>query len=106
MPNRASPLELVEARAGVLRVAAAQKLAANLIVQHLCHTLGKVRGKTVDMSDLSHELENLATNRGVGAPITTLRGLLANVQNGARLSDGEFVELGRTAGEIIKGQKL
>ena len=106
MPNRASPLELVEARAGVLRVAAAQKLAANLIVQHLCHTLGKVRGKTVDMSDLSHELENLARNRGVGAPITTLQGLLAKVQNGARLSDGEFVELGRTAGEIIKGQKL
>jgi uncharacterized protein DUF4350 len=106
MPNRASPLELVEARAGVLRVAAAQKLAANMIVQHLCHTLGKVRGKTDDMSDLSDELENLARNRGVGAPITTLRGLLAKVQNGARLSDGEFVELGRTAGQIIKGQKL
>jgi hypothetical protein len=105
-PDRASPLELVEARAGVLRAAAAQTLAANLILQHLCQTLGKAHGKAVDTSDLSHELKNLSRNRGIAAPITTLRTLLAKLQNGARLSDREFVELGRTAGEIIKGHRL
>jgi hypothetical protein len=105
-PNRASPLELVEARAGVLRVAAAQGLAADLIVQHLCQSLGKAHGKTAATGDLSHELENLAKSRGVAAPLTTLRALFANAQNGARLNDREFVELGRIAGEIIKGSKL
>ena len=105
-PDRASPLELVEARAGVFQAAAAQTLAANLILQHLCQTLGKARGKTVDSNDLSHELKNLSRNRGVAAPVITLQTLLAKLQNGARLSDREFVDLGRTAGEIIKGHRL
>jgi uncharacterized protein DUF4350 len=104
LPNRSSPLELVDARAGVLQVAAAQGLAADLIVQHLCQNLGKAYGKTVDSADLGHELGNLAQSRGAAAPVTALRALFTKVQNGARLSDREFVELGRTAGEIIKGQ--
>ncbi|MGH7855128.1 MAG: DUF4350 domain-containing protein [Candidatus Binatia bacterium] len=105
LPNRASPLELAEARAGVLRVAAAQGLAANLIVQHLCANLGKAHGKTVDAADLNRELEHLAKSRGAASPATALHALFARVQKGERLGDREFVELGRTAGEIIKGQK-
>ena len=103
--DRASPLELVEARAGVLRVAAAQGLAANLIVQHLCANLSKAHGKA-DAATLSGELEHLAKSRGAAAPATTLHALFARVQKGERLSDREFVDLGRTAGEIIRGSKI
>lgn len=104
-PHRASPLELVQARAGVLKVAAAQGLAADLIVQHVCQHLGKAHGKTLDSANLHQELANLARNRGT-ASSAALRALFAKVKNGERLSDKEFVELGRTAGEIIRGSKL
>ncbi len=106
LPHRASPLELVEARAGVLRVAAAQGLAADLIVQHLCANLGKAHSKNADAANLSRELEHLAKSRGAAAPATALHALFARVQKGERLSDREFVELGRTAGEIIRGPKI
>jgi hypothetical protein len=105
-PNRASPLELIEARAGVLRVAGAQGLAADLIVQHLCANLSKTHSKTVDAANLSGELAHLAQSRGAAAPATTLHALFARVQKGERLSDREFVELGRTAGEVIRGSKI
>ena len=104
-PDRASPLELVHARAGVLQVAAAQGLAADLIVQHLCQYLGKAHSKPIDAGDLGRQLENLAKSHGAAAPLTALRELFAKVKSGARLSDREFIELGRTAGEILKGQE-
>ena len=104
-PDRASPLELVHARAGVFQVAAAQGLAADLIVQHLCQNLGKAHGKSIDGADLGRELETLAKAHGSAAPFTVLRDLFAKVKSGVRLNDREFIELGRTAGEIIKGQK-
>lgn len=103
LKHRASPLELVEARAGVLRVARAQGLAADLIVQHLGANLGKARGKAA-AANLNRELEHLAQSRGAAAPATILQVLFARVQKGERLSDREFVELGRTAGEIIRGE--
>jgi hypothetical protein len=106
LPHRTSPLELVEARAGVLRVASAQKLAADLIVQHLCANLGKSRGKTADAVNLNRELEHLAKSRGEASPATALHALFARLQRGERLNDREFVELGRTAGEIITGSKI
>jgi hypothetical protein len=105
LPNRSNPVELIEARAGVLRVAAAQGLAADLIVQHLCQNAGKGYGKTLDSPDLARELEALAKSRGAHARITALRAIYAKVKGGARLSNDEFVDLGRTAGEILKGQK-
>ncbi len=105
-PNRASPLELVEARAGVLRVAGAQGLATDLIVQHLCANLSKAHGKSADVANLSRELEHLAKSRGAAAPSTTLHALFVRVQKGERLNDREFVELGQTAGEIIRGSKI
>jgi hypothetical protein len=106
LPHRASPLELVEARAGVLRVAVAQGLAADLIVQHLCANLGKTHGKTADAANLSGELEHLAKSRAAAAPATALHALFARVQKGERLNDREFIALGRTAGEIIRGSKI
>jgi hypothetical protein len=106
LPQRSSPLELVEARAGVFRVASAQGLAADLIVQHLCAGLSKGHGKTVDSANAERELDFLTRIDGVEAPATALHALLARAKKGERLSDREFVELGRAAGEIIKGPKI
>lgn len=100
-PNRASPLELVKARAGVLQVAAAQGLAADLIVQHLSQNLGKAPSKTLDGGNLGEELQNLTGRRGANAPTAALHALLAKVRAGERLSDPQFVALGRAAGEIV-----
>ncbi len=101
--NRASPLELLDARAGVFRAAAARALSAELIVQHLCQNLTKSHGKTIDTVNLSRELAIMAKTRGAVA--ATLQGLFGKVQNGQRLSDREFIELGRSAGEISRGPK-
>lgn len=102
--NRASPLELLDARAAVFQAAAAQTLSAELIAQQLCQSINKSHGKTGDSTNLSHELASLAKTRGGAA--ATLRDLFAKIQNGQRLSDREFIELGRSAGEIIKGSRL
>ena len=101
--NRASPLELLDARAGVFQAAAAQSLSAELIAQQLCQAVTQSHGKAVDSANLNHELASLAKRRG-GAAVR-LHELFAKVQNGQRLSDREFIELGRSAGEIIKGSR-
>ena len=101
--QRASPLELLDARAGVFQAATAQTLSAELIVQHLCQSLSRTQGKTVDSANLSHELASLAKTRGGAA--ATLQEVFEKVQNGRRLSDREFIELGRGAGEIIRGSR-
>jgi uncharacterized protein DUF4350 len=101
--QRASPLELLDARAGVFQAAAAQTLSAELIVQHLCQSLTQSRGKIVDGGNLSHELARLAKSSGGAA--ANLQTLFVKVQNGRRLSDREFIELGCSAGEIIRGTR-
>ncbi|MGE5220274.1 MAG: DUF4350 domain-containing protein [Chloroflexota bacterium] len=101
--QRASPLELLDARAGVFQAAAAQSLSAELIVQHLCQSLTQSQGKTVDSANLSRELASLAKSRGIVA--AALQSLFGKIQNGRRLSDREFIELGRGAGEIIRGTR-
>jgi hypothetical protein len=102
-PRRASPLELVEARAGVFRAAGAQQLAAELIVQHLCAHLGKAHSRSAGAGNPERELANLA--HGGAASAKALHALFVRVQNGGRLNEREFIELGRTAGEILRGPK-
>ena len=104
-PARASPLELIGARAGVFQTAGAQRLAADLIVQHLCQDLGKAHSKTVDSTNLDRELQIAAQRSGAAAHARGLHDLFGKVRQGERLSDREFIELGQTAGEIIKGSK-
>lgn len=98
---RSSPLELIEARAGFLQGAGAQALAADLIVQHLCQNLGRSHGKTVDIGNLDRELKTLAEVHPTLARATALQAMFGRVRRGERLSDREFVEFGRSAGEIV-----
>ena len=104
MPERTSSLELVEARAGLLQAAAARGLAAELIVQNLCQDLTKAHGRAVDIANLSHELDRAAKN---GATIQTaaLQALLTKIQTGAPLNDQELINVGRSAGEILRGPR-
>jgi hypothetical protein len=102
-PQRSSPLELVEARGGVFQTAAAQGLAAELIVQNLSQDLAKAYGKPVDMSDLSHRLAAMDQSSVSAKRLTTLCALSGRAARGEKLSDQEFVEMGRVAGEIVQG---
>lgn len=100
--TRSSPLESVEARAGVFQAARAQVLAGQLIVQNLCQNLTKAYGKSVEVANLDQQLEVLEKSRGAASQAATLRSLLARMQKGERLNDREFIEIGRSAGEIHK----
>lgn len=98
-PHRASPLDLLEARAGVLQAATAQALATELIVQHLCHESAKTRHKPADSAHPGDELARLSSAVNIPA---ALQALYNRVKNGERLSDREFIELARYAGETVK----
>ena len=104
VPDRSSSLELVEARGGVFQAAAARGLAAELIVQNLCQSLTRTHGKSVDLANLSHELSSTQA-RGATIETAAFRAVLAKIQNGTALNDRELIEVGRTAGEILKGPR-
>ena len=106
-PARASPLELVNARGGFLQAAAAQGLAAQLIVGELGRNLTKGRRKISASTDLMDTLEETWAPAGDAKPrVAALRALLAKTQNGEQLTDREFIELGAAAGDLIKGSQL
>ncbi len=102
LPARASPLELVQARGGFFAAAEAQALAAELIVQEVCRNRLKNRRKNFAGADLRATLALCAPSSESRAA-ARLGALLAKTQNGERLSDGEFIELGAAAGELVKG---
>jgi hypothetical protein len=103
--ERRSSLELVEARAGLLQAAAARGLAAELIVQNLCQDLTKAHGRAMDIANLSHELDRAAKNSGTTAQTAALQALLRKIQTGAALNDRELINMGRSAGEILRGPR-
>jgi hypothetical protein len=71
-----------------------------LIIQHLCQSLSRSRRKAVDAANLSHELAVLAKN---DTPLlVALEALFGKLKNGRRLSDREWIEFGRNAGEAIR----
>jgi hypothetical protein len=103
VPDRASSLELVEARAGLLQAAAARGLAAELIVHNLCQDLTRAHGKFVDIANLSHELQRAAKSSGATIQMAAFQALLAKIQKRASLNDEELINLGRSAGEVLRG---
>ncbi|HWP57100.1 MAG TPA: DUF4350 domain-containing protein [Candidatus Acidoferrales bacterium] len=98
-PARASPLELLEARARLFEAAEAQGLAADLIVQGLTRDLAAAYGRPVDLLNFGR---NLAGLDRTGRLLASLQELLAKRARGEKLTDGEFVALGRLAGQIRK----
>jgi hypothetical protein len=104
LPGRSSPLELVEARAGVFQTAGARGLAAELIVQNVSQDLAKAHGKPVDVSELSHELDVMDKSNSSAKRLASLRALSGKAARGEKLTDQEFVDLGRVAGQIVQGR--
>lgn len=102
LPARASPLELVQARGGFLEAAEARRLAAELIAQEVCRSRLKNRRKISENADLSEALVICAPS-GDSRAAATLGALFAKTERGERLTDREFIELGRAAGELTKG---
>jgi hypothetical protein len=96
-------LELIDARAGLFRAAAAKGMAAELIWQNLCQDLAKAYGKPVDLPTLSHRLEAAAKTGGSAKLFTRLRVLSSKAAQGEKLTDQEFIEFGRIAGQILQG---
>lgn len=104
--ERSSPLELVEARGGLLQAAAARDLAAELILQNLCHSLTRAHGKSMDIVNLSLELERAVKNRGGTVQAAVLQALVTKMKNGRSLNNQELIDVGRIAGAIVRGPRL
>ena len=102
--SRTSPIELAQARAGIFRVADAKPLAVELIMQHIGHRLGQMLGKTIDTKQVDQELSQLKQHRPADETIEKLRGYTGKSRRGEKLTDQEFIDLGRIAGEIFKGR--
>lgn len=103
LPPRTSPLELVEARAGIFQAATAQPLAVQLIAQNLCDAWSKRCGKPVDISTWtdSAKLEDPANSSPRELP--AFQALVSKAERGERLSDQEFIAVGQIAEKILQG---
>jgi hypothetical protein len=103
LPARTSALDLVEARAGMFQAATAQGLAVELIAQNLCQEWSKVCGKPVDLSTLSANARVTEPTEGSAGQLAAFRALVSKTERGERLSDQEFIDVGRIAGKILQG---
>ena len=94
--THSNPIELVDARAGIFHAAGAQRLAAQSIMQNLSQELSQAHGRTIDVARLSAY---------GGNSLAELQALAAKTERGEKLSEREFIELGRLAGAMNKGRK-
>ena len=94
--THSNPLELVDARAGIFHAAGAQRLAAQSIMQNLSQELSQAHGRTIDVARL-HEY--------AGKSLAELQTLAAKTERDEKLSEREFIQLGRLAGAVSKGRK-
>jgi hypothetical protein len=103
--ERSSSLDLVDARAGILRAAGAQRLATQLMVQNLSHELSQAHGRTIDVTSLSAQAGKRTATQISPESLAELQALAAKSERGEKLSEREFIEIGRLAGELSKGRK-
>jgi hypothetical protein len=104
-PDHSSPLEIIDARAGIFQAAAAKRLAANLIMQNLSHELSQSHGRIVEVATLNPQAEkNLAIENHIGR-WAELQSLVAKVESGEALSEREFIAIGKLAGTLLQAQK-
>jgi hypothetical protein len=101
--ERSSPLELVEARAGVFQAAAAQNLATEMIVQNLSQELARAYDKPVNISDLNQQPQGAIKSALSAERRAIFRDLSGKAARGEKLTDREFIEVGRIAGEMTQG---
>lgn len=103
--ERSSPLDLVDARAGIFRAAGAQRLATRLMVQNLSQELSQAHGRTIDVTSLSAQAGKRIATQIAPESLAELQALAAKSERGEKLSEREFIEVGRLAGELSKGRR-
>jgi hypothetical protein len=99
--ERSSPLDQVDARAGILRAAGAQRLATQLIMQNLFQELSLAHGRTIDIANLDAQAARKLQSQIAPQSVGELRALAAKADRGAKLTEREFVAIGRLAGMIL-----
>jgi hypothetical protein len=103
--ERSSPLDQVDARAGIFRAAGAQRLATHLMVQNLSQELSQAHGRTIDVTSLSAQAGKRMARQISPESLAELQTLAAKAERGEKLSEHEFIEIGRLAGELSKARK-
>jgi hypothetical protein len=99
-PARGSPLELVDARAGLLRAANAQGLAVELI----CRSVAQERSQARRRPAIGSARGRKPASAGAAGLPPRLEALAAKSARGERLTEREFIEAGRIAGQITEGR--
>jgi len=103
--EHSSPLDLVDARAGIFRAAGAQRLATQLMVQNLSQGLSQGHGRTINVTGLSAHARQRVATQMTPDRLAELQALAAKAERGEKLSEHEFIQVGRLAGELSKGRK-
>jgi hypothetical protein len=80
-------------------------LAVNLIMQNLGQELSQSHGRVVDVATLNAQTGKKSVIRDHAGQLTELQSLAAKADRGERLSDPEFVKVGKLAGTWLQGQK-
>ncbi len=105
VPSHSSPLEQVDARAGIFHAAGAQRLAVDLIMQNLSQELGHSHGRAIDVATLKPIAAKKFLIPESSDRLVELQTLALKAARGDRLSEAEFIKVGGLAGSLIKGQK-
>jgi hypothetical protein len=101
-PGLRSAADLVEARAGLFRAAGAHTLAADLMVQQLCHTLGAQASQPAELlAFCQRQRQRHATGRLVEL-FDELERLYRVRHEGNSFSDQALLQLGQVAGQIYQ----
>jgi uncharacterized protein DUF4350 len=104
--ERSSPLDLVDARAGIFRAAGAHRLATQLMVQNLSQELSQASGRSVDVTSLGTQAGKTMPMQISPESLAELQALAARSERGEKLSEREFIAVGRLAGAISKARKV
>ena len=103
--ERSSPLDLVDARAGIFRAARAHRLATQLMVQSLSQDLSQAYGRSVDVTSLGTQAGKRMAIQIFPESLAELQALTAKSERGEKLSEREFIEVGRLTGTIRNGRR-
>jgi hypothetical protein len=99
-PARRSPLEQIDARAGLFQAASARQLAVDAILQQLLAEMSGPLGRFSDLGALRRHLLARTRSSRLEALFDRLQTLYDRVQADEPLSDAQLVEIGRIAGQI------
>jgi len=101
-PDRASPLDLVDARAGLFRTAGSAALAVNVICLNLAHELGRALGRPVDLAELYRHHQQSSRPPACLEQIGRLARLWLRVRTEGRAERRDVHEAGNLAAQILE----